>query len=216
MFEDRDDAGQKLALALEGYRDQEALVLAVPRGGVEVGYRVARYLQAEFDIIMAGKLPWPDNSEAGFGAIAEDSSIFIFPGVFEKLKKKRIDRIISQQHAELERRIGALRAGCPLPKIAGRTVILVDDGIATGSTMRVCVDMCRKAQAERIVVAAPVAGRITTDEFRALADDVVVVDEIENFYAVAQGYLNWCDVSDRQVIEIMHQWEYEKYQIMEY
>ncbi|MBW8036476.1 MAG: phosphoribosyltransferase [Planctomycetes bacterium] len=216
MFEDRDDAGQRLASALGGYRDQDALILAIPRGGIEVGYQVARYLQAEFDIIMARKLPWPDNSEAGFGAIAEDSSIFIFPEVFAKLAKKKIDRIISEQHAELERRIGALRAGCPLPKIAGRTVILVDDGIATGSTMRVCVDMCRKAQAGLIVVAVPVAGRISAEEFRELADDVVIVEEIENFYAVAQGYLDWCDVSDREVIEIMHQWEYEKYQIMEY
>lgn len=216
MFEDRDAAGQRLALALEGYRDQNVLVLAIPRGGVEVGYQVARYLQTEFDIIMARKLPWPDNSEAGFGAIAEDSSIFIFPEVFGKLKKKKIDQIISEQSAELERRISAFRAGCPLPTIAGRTVILVDDGIAMGSTMRVCVDMCRKAQAERIIVAAAVAGCDTAAEFRELADDVVIVDEIEDFYAVAQGYLNWCDVSDRQVIEIMHQWEYEKYQIMEY
>ena len=148
--------------------------------------------------------------------MAEDSSLFIFPEVFGKLNKKKIDRIISQQHSELKRRIGALRAGCPLPKIAGRIVILVDDGIATGSTMRVCVDMCRKAQAGKIVVAAAVAGRITADELRELADDVVIVDEIENFCAAAQGYFNWCDVSDRQVIEIMHQWEYEKYQIMEY
>lgn len=216
MFEDRDDAGMRLASALDEYRDQNVLVLAIPRGGVEVGYQIARYLQAEFDIIIARKLPWPNNSKAGFGTIAEDSSIFIFPEVFEKLSKERINRIISEQGKEIERRISALRADCPLPKITGRTVILVDDGIATGSTMRVCVDMCRKAQAEQIVVAVPVAGRITADEFRELVDDFVVIDEIENFYAVAQGYLNWSDVSDRQVIEIMHLWEYEKYQIMEY
>lgn len=216
MFEDRDDAGQKLASALEGYRNQNPLVLAIPRGGVEVGYQVARYLQAEFDIIMARKLPWPGNPEAGFGAVAEDSSIFMFPEVFGELKKKKIDKIINEQNAELKRLIGALRAHCPLAKIEGRTVILVDDGIATGSTMRVCVEMCRKAHAERIVVAVPFACCDTTEEFRELADDVVVVDEIADFYAVAQGYLNWCDVSDRQVIEIMHQWEYEKYQIMEH
>lgn len=216
MFEDRDNAGQRLAYALEEYRDQNVLVLAIPRGGVEVGYQVARYLQAEFDIIMARKLPWPDNPAAGFGAIAEDSSVFIFPEVFGKLAKKKIDQIISEQDAELKRRIGALRAGYALPKIADRTVILVDDGIATGSTMRVCVSMCRKANAERIVVAAPVSSCDAAGELRGLVDDVVIIDEIKNFYAISQGYLNWYDVSDREVIEIVHQWEYEKYQIMEY
>ena len=207
MFEDRTDAGRRLALALEKYREQNVLVLAIPRGGVEVGYQVAKYLHTEFDVIMARKFPWPDNSEAGFGAIAEDSSIFIFPGVFKKLSKEKIDQIISEQNAELERRVSALRAGYPLPKIAGRTVILVDDGIATGSTMRVCVAMCRNAQAGRIVVAAPVAASAIANEFAALTDETVIVDKIDDFYAVAQAYVNWYDVSDRKVIDIMHKWE---------
>lgn len=216
VFEDRTDAGRRLAMALEKYRNQNVLVLAIPRGGVEVGYQVAKYMRSEFDVIMARKLPWPDNPEAGFGAIAEDSSTFIFPDVFKKLNKEKVDQIISEQYEELERRISALRAGSPLPKIAGRTVVLVDDGIATGSTMRVCIAMCRNAQAGRIVVAVPAAASDIANEFASLADEAVIIDKIDDFYAVAQAYRNWCDVSDREVIDTMHQWEYEKYQIMQH
>ena len=138
MFEDRLDGGRRLALAMEKYQGEDVVVLAIARGGVPVGYNVARYLHAEFDVIVARKLPYPHNSQAGFGAVAEDGTTFVFPDAFEKFDKAAINDMIHQQQDELYRRISALRAGNPLINIEGKTVVLVDDGIAMGSTMRVC------------------------------------------------------------------------------
>lgn len=136
MFDNRKDAGEKLGRALEKYRDKGVLVLAIPKGGVEVGYEVTKYLNAEFSIIISRKLPFPDNPESGFGAVAEDGSMFIFDFAKDFFPPEMIDSILSEQRSEIERRIAVLRKGKPLPEIKGRTVILVDDGIAMGSTMR--------------------------------------------------------------------------------
>jgi putative phosphoribosyl transferase len=214
MFEDRLDAGRRLALAMQKYQGKDVVVLAIARGGVPVGYQVARYLHAEFDIIVARKLPYPHNSEAGFGAVAEDGTTFIFPDTFEKFDKETINDVVHQQQDELYRRISALRAGNPLINIKGKTVILVDDGIARGSTMRVCVTLCKNRRAKRIVVASPVCGRDTEKEFAALADELVVLDTPSDYHAVAQVYLNWSDLGDRDVIDLVHQWEYEKQRVI--
>ncbi|MCJ7675191.1 MAG: hypothetical protein MUO33_08560 [Sedimentisphaerales bacterium] len=147
MFADRKDAGQKLARALENYREQKPLVLAIPKGGVEVGYEVAKHLGCEFSILIARKLPFPDNPEAGFGAVAEDGSTFINNYAARGLSQHTIDRILKQQRREIKRRIAALRKGRPLPQIADRTVILIDDGIAMGSTMRAGISLCKNKKA---------------------------------------------------------------------
>ncbi|MBW8015511.1 MAG: phosphoribosyltransferase [Planctomycetes bacterium] len=214
MFEDRLDAGRRLALAMQNYQGEDVVVLAIARGGVPVGYQVARHLHAEFDIIVARKLPYPYNAEAGFGAVAEDGTTFIFPDAFDKFDQKTINEVIHQQTDELYRRINALRAGSPLINIEGKTVILVDDGIAMGSTMRVCVTLCKNRKAKKIVVGSPVSGMDTAKEFASLADDVIILDTPPDFRAVAQVYLNWSDVSDREVIDLVHQWEYEKQQVI--
>jgi putative phosphoribosyl transferase len=214
MFEDRLDAGRRLALAMQAYQGKDVVVLAIARGGVPVGYHVARYLHAEFDIVVARKLPYPHNAEAGFGAVAEDGTTFIFPDAFNKFDKETINDVIHQQQDELFRRIGALRAGNPLINIEGKTVIIVDDGIAMGSTMRVCVTLCKNRKAKRIVVASPVSSVETEKEFNAIADEVVILDTPSDFCAVAQVYLEWCDVTDREVIDLVHQWEYEKHQVI--
>ena len=214
MFEDRADAGKRLALALQKYKSENPVVLAIPRGGVEVGYQVARHLHAQFDIVIARKLPFPDNPEAGFGALAEDGTCFIFQGAANQYGQYVIDHIIETQQEELYRRIGALRAGKPLVNIEGRTVILVDDGIAMGSTMHVCVTMCKNRKAKKIIVAAPVSSIKSKNDFSAIADDAVILVTPEDFFSVAQEYINWYDVSDRQVIDIIHQWEYEKHHVI--
>lgn len=207
MFKDRKDAGRKLALALGKYKDTHVLVLAIPRGGVEVGYEVARRLNADFSIIISRKLPYPDNPESGFGAIAEDGSTFVFAHAELHLPQSVIEEISTEQKEEIRRRIDVLRGGRPLPEVEGRTVILVDDGIAMGSTMRAAIMLLRKRGADKVVVAAPVAGDRTTGEIQRLADEVVIVEQPEYFYAVAQVYENWYDVSDEEVIEIMKKWE---------
>jgi putative phosphoribosyl transferase len=210
MFDNRKDAGQQLGRALARYKDTDALVLAILKGGVQVGYHVARELNADFSILVARKLPYPDNPEAGFGAIAEDGSTFIFTHAVRWLSKELVDQIIEDQKQEIKRRIAVLRNGRPLPEIRGRTVILVDDGIAMGSTMRTAVMLCKNKKAGKIVVAAPVTGERVVRELGVMVDEVVILEVPPFFQAVAQVYRDWYDVSDREVIGIMERWEREK------
>lgn len=210
MFKDRTDAGRRLAQALVDYRDQAVLVLAIPRGGVEIGRQIAGFLSADMEMIISRKLPLPANTESGFGAIAEDGSIFIVPFAARSLDKQTMDRIIYEQEDEIKRRIHELRCDRPLPEIAGRTVIIVDDGIAMGSTMRVCIMLCQKQAAAKIVVAVPVAGHKIVAGIELLVDRTIVLQRPTNFYAVAQVYENWYDVSDQEVLETMRKWNIEK------
>jgi predicted phosphoribosyltransferase len=210
LFEDRRDAGLKLAKMLENRQDESVLVLAIPRGGVEIGYQVAKHLGAEFSLLISRKLPFPNNPEAGFGAVAEDGSTFIQEDAARELSAETMERIVERQKHEIQRRIAVLRKGRSLPAIAGRTVILTDDGIAMGSTMRASIKLCRNEQAAKVVVAVPVAGTRVAAEIAALADDAVILVQPPFFRAVAQVYRRWYDVSDREVIEIMDKWHKEK------
>jgi putative phosphoribosyl transferase len=210
IFRDRTDAGQQLAAALDGYRDRHVLVLAIPRGGVEVGYQVARRLEADLSIVISRKLPFPDNPEAGFGAVAEDGSTYIIKEAAQWLSQDVIREIILEQEEEIRRRVAVLRQGQPLPVIIGRTVILIDDGIAMGSTMRAAVHLCRNQKARTIVVATPVSGKETAAEIGALVDDSVILAQPSLFRAVAQVYANWYDVTDAEVIDILKRWRREK------
>lgn len=205
-FRHREDAGQKLGRALEAYRDTDALVLAIPRGGVAIGYEVARHLDADLSILIARKLPFPDNPESGFGAIAEDGSTYLIDGARSWVSEATIQNTAAQQKEEIQRRIVVLRDGKPLPELAGRTVILVDDGIAMGSTMRAAILACESCKAGKIVVGAPVSGRRTVRELREWVDEIVVLETPFNFQAVAQVYENWYDVSDEEVLEILRKW----------
>ena len=207
MFKDRRDAGQQLAKALETYRNKHVLVLAIPRGGVEVGFQVAQYLAAGFSIIISRKLPFPDEPEAGFGAVAEDGNTFINPQAARWVDPETIERIVEQQKREIERRVDVLRKGLPLPEIEDQIVILVDDGIAMGSTMRVSISLCQNRKARKVIVAVPVTGRQVEQEIGKLVDEIVVLEKPRFFHAVAQVYKNWYDVSDEEVIRLMDQWK---------
>jgi putative phosphoribosyl transferase len=203
VFENRKDAGERLARALEKYKGEDVLVLAIPRGGVEVAYEVAKYLGVDFSLLVARKLPYPHNPEAGFGAVAEDGSTFIFEQAAAWLRRKRIDKIKKEQLREIIRRIDVLRKGKPFPEISGRTVILVDDGLAMGSTMRAAIMLCKNKNAAKVVVAVPVAGREVANEIAGIVDELVVLEVPPFFQAVAQVYRNWYDVGDEEVLEIM-------------
>jgi len=203
MFENRKDAGRQIAQALGEYKDADVLVLAIPKGGVEVGYEVAKYLNAEFSVLMARKLPFPDEPEAGFGAVAEDGTTFIYDDAMKWVNKEVIERIVGEQKKEIKRRISVLRGSKPLPEIENRVVILVDDGIAMGSTMRVAIQLCKKCCARKIIVAVPVAGRKTAQEIGQMVEQILVLEQPPFFHAVAQVYKNWYDVSDEEVVEIM-------------
>ena len=203
MFEDRADAGMKLGEALIKYQGPDTVILAIPRGGVQVGYEVARVLGAPLFLIVARKLPLPYNPEAGFGAVAEDGSTWFVPGYGSYLSPNIVEQIVERQKAEIVRRIEVLRGGRDLPDLRERTVILVDDGIAMGSTMRASVAYCRNHRAGRVIVAAPVTGRDTARDMAAIADDVVILEMPRDFRAVAQVYHRWYDVPDKEVREIM-------------
>ena len=203
MFKDRKDAGQKLAKELQLYKEENPLIFAIPRGGVELAYEVSKMLNTDFSLLICRKLPFPLNTESGFGAMAEDGSLYINERSAASVSHKEIKQIIAEQRLEIKRRIQTLREGRPLPSIKERTVILVDDGIAMGSTMHVAVELCKKEGAKKIIVAVPVAGRKTIEKFSKIADEVIVLESPVNFYAVAQVYENWYDVSDEEVLEFL-------------
>lgn len=207
MFDDRKDAGKKLAKTLGRYKHKNVLVLAIPRGGVEVAYEVAKYLNADLSLLVSRKLPFPHNIEAGFGAIAEDGSTFIFENSYNWLSVDQIEKIKKEQIDEIKRRVKVLRGGKPLPEIKNRVVILIDDGLAMGSTMKAAVKLCKNKGAKKIVVAVPVSGEDVAEEFEKLVDKVVVLEKPVFFRAVAQVYRNWHDVSDDEVIDIINKWE---------
>lgn len=203
MFCDRTDAGIRLGKALEKYRDEDSIVLAIPCGGAEVGYQVSKTLGVPFSLIISRKLPFPANPEAGFGAVSEDGRSWLIPGIEALMSRESIEKITARQVEEISRRIDVLRAGRELPDIIGKKVILVDDGIAMGSTMRVSVACCQNRGSEKVIVAVPVTGRGTAWEMKKIADEVVILESPINFRAVAQVYENWYDVSDEEVLEIM-------------
>jgi putative phosphoribosyl transferase len=203
VFIDRNDAGRRLALALESYRGANPLVLAIPRGGVEVACRVAERLEAELSVLIVRKLPFPDNPESGFGAIAEDGTTVLLNRAVWPLSPDTVQKVVDRQKAEIKRRISVLRRGRPLPGIRGRTVILVDDGLAMGSTMRTAILLCKKRGAARVVAAVPVSGRRARRTVQPLADELVILEQPPDFRAVAQVYRNWCDVDDEEVLELL-------------
>ena len=210
MFADRKEAGLKLAGVLKKMDIKDPIVLAIPRGGVEVGYYVARHLDADLSLIVTRKLPLPYNPEAGFGAMAEDGSLYIYKDAQNWLDKKTINYVIDKQKKEIQRRIQSLRNNEPFPNIKKRNVILVDDGIAMGSTIRASLAMCQKKGAGRIIVAAPVSGPGMEKSLQNECDDVVILEQPIGFRAVAQVYLNWYDVSDREVKKFMEKWREKK------
>jgi putative phosphoribosyl transferase len=215
MFKDRKEAGQKLGKALKAYKECDGIVLAIPKGGVEIGYYAAKHLEIPLAMVVVRKLPLPENPEAGFGAIAEDGSIFFIERISNGLSSEVTQRIIKEQKQELYRRIEILREGKPLPIITDKIVILVDDGIAMGSTMQAAIMLCKNKKPKKIVVASPVAGPSTAVELAEVADEIVILEEPPFFFAVAEVYENWYDASDDEVINIMQESKYFRYHLKE-
>ena len=210
MFKDRKEAGEKLAQALKRYKGKDVIVLGIPKGGVQIGLQIADQLDADFAIIVVRKLPFWENPEAGFGAIAEDGSTFIVEEAVSWLPVEMVEEIKIEQKREVQRRIEVLRNNQPLPDLTGRTVILVDDGVAMGSTMRAAIACCRHKKAGKIIVAAPVSGMDRVLQMKKAADEVLILENPPFFRAVAEVYENWYDVSDAEVIALMQEWQERK------
>ncbi len=205
-FRDRFDAGRRLAAELAPFAGEpNLLVLALPRGGVPVGYEVARALHAPLDVMLVRKLGVPGHEELAMGAIASGGIRVISEDVVRALgiPDRAIAATAAQEEHELERREHAYRGGLPPPAIPGRKVILVDDGLATGSTMRAAVAALRAQKPDRLVVAVPVAARETCEALRSEVDDIVCALTPEPFFAVGQWYQDFSQIDDDDVRELL-------------
>jgi putative phosphoribosyl transferase len=203
-FQNRQDAGEQLARYLEPrYGDLATLVVGIPRGGVEVAYYVAKRLNLPLTLIVAKKLPYPDHQEVGFGAVAEDNSVYVNQKARDYLKPETIYKIIEKQTDEVHRRVQLYRQGEPLPDMKGKNVLVVDDGIATGVTLVPVVRLCRQKEAGRIVIAAPVSGRNFDENLYEEADAVEVLYQPQPFFGVGQAYDSFGDFTDQELLDLM-------------
>jgi putative phosphoribosyl transferase len=205
-FRDRMEAGRRLAAKLGAYANrQDVIVLALPRGGVPVAYEVAKALRAPLDVFVVRKLGLPWHEELAMGALASGGVRLLNEELIElyDVDRHEVDEVMRREQTELERREKQYRGGRPFPDLENKTVILVDDGLATGSTMRVAVEALRKEQPARVVVAVPVAAPETCDAFRDVADDIVCAVTPEPFYAVGLWYDDFTQTTDEEVHDLL-------------
>jgi putative phosphoribosyl transferase len=205
-FRDRTEAGKVLARDLSRYANRsEVLVLALPRGGVPVGFEVAKYLKAPLDIFLVRKLGVPGHEELALGALATGNTRILNRDVVQDLRipESVIDEITETERRELARREQLYRGDRPPPDVRGKTVILVDDGLATGATMYAAVTALRQQQPARIVVAVPAAAQATCDEFREVVDEIVCAVTPEPFYAVGASYEDFSQTTDNEVRKLL-------------
>ena len=201
-FTDRRDAGRHLAASLSEFASEEnLLILALPRGGVPVAAEIAKALGKPMDVLIVRKLGVPGHEEVAMGAIASGGVRVLSEDLIALLRvtQKQVDAVIKRETEELARREKLYRDSRPVPAVAGRTVIVVDDGIATGSTMSAAVELLRHQKAKRIIVAVPVAPPSTVERLREEADEVVALIEPEPFVAVGQWYDDFSQISDEEV-----------------
>ena len=205
-FRDRLDAGVQLASELTAYAyDPALLVLGLPRGGVPVAYEVARALHAPLDVFVVRKLGVPGHRELAMGAIASGGVRVLNRDVIESLQISApvIDAVAGYEQKELERQRHAYRDDIPFPDLAGRTVIIVDDGLATGSTMRAAVRALRQVGPARIIVAVPVGAPETCQSLRDEADQVVCLNVPQDFHAVSLWYDEFSQITDQEVRRLL-------------
>ncbi len=206
LFRDRAEAGQVLAAQLQAYANRpEVLVLALPRGGVPVAFEVAKALHAPLDVFLVRKLGLPGHEELAMGAIASGGVRVLNDDVVRVLQVPEdvIDAVASAEQQELERREQIYRGERPAPDVRGQTVILVDDGLATGSTMRAAVAALRRLGPSQIVVAVPIAAAQTCEELRAEVDNIVCARTPDPFYAVGLWYEDFAQTTDEEVHELL-------------
>jgi predicted phosphoribosyltransferase len=206
IFRDRIDAGRRLATELAAYAGQpDLIVLALPRGGVPVAFEVARALSAPLDVFLVRKLGVPGHEELAMGAIASGGVKFINRGVVDYLRipDDVINTVAEEEQAELERREKAYRGDRRGVDVKGRTVIIIDDGLATGSTMRAVVAALKQQEPGRVVVAVPLASSEVCQELRREVDEVVCVATPEPFRGVGMWYGDFSQTTDEEVRELL-------------
>jgi putative phosphoribosyl transferase len=205
-FLDRRDAGRQLANKLTSYAgNPRVLVLGLPRGGVPVAYEVARALHAPLDVLVVGKLGVPGQRELAMGAVASGGLQILNPDVIEALGilPAEVESVAAGELLELQRQEKTYRGGAPLPLLAGRTIIVVDDGLATGATMQAAIGALWQGNAASIIVAVPVAAPETARRLRNVADSVVFLSAPPDFHAVSMWYEDFSQTSDEEVRSLL-------------
>ncbi|ULA66992.1 MAG: Pribosyltran domain-containing protein [Nitrospira sp.] len=207
MFKNREEAGELLAQELVAFRnDPSGILLALPRGGVTVGYQLSLVLHLPLDVLITRKIGAPGNPEYALGALSETGAVYWNQEALSglSLSERDLAAAIQAQQTEVSRRVALYRQGRPFPNLKDRTVIIVDDGLATGATFFASVASVRRAHPRRIIGAVPVGPRSTIQEARTLVDQLVVLEVPEPFYAVGNFYQDFEQVEDREVLQYLN------------
>jgi putative phosphoribosyl transferase len=208
MFKDRRDAGIQLAERLTHYKDKDnLLVLALPRGGVVPGFEVAKALNAPLDVLIVRKIGFPGQPEFAIGAVAETGAVSMNRSIVERynVSGDYIEEETARKKEEIARRVEMYRGGRSIEKLGGRTVILVDDGVATGATMKAGIAALKKEKIDKLVIALPVAPPSTADELGNMADEVICLETPEDFAAVGGYYYDFTQVTDDEVVAMLNE-----------
>ncbi len=206
-FADRVDAGKRLASVLADFKDKDAIVLAIPRGGVVLGFEIAKAVNLPLDVIIPRKIGAPDNPELAIGAMTEDGTTILDNNLVAYLdvSDEYIKEESKRQKVEIERRLKMYRQNEPYPNLKNRHVIIVDDGIATGSTMKAALASVKNRGAKTVTIAVPVGPPSTIEELKKQADKVVCLYTPEYFQAIGQFYEDFNQTTDEEVIQLLRQ-----------
>ena len=206
LFQNRWEAGSKLAAELQDLAGSDSLVLGVPRGGVVVAYEVARALGAVLDVYIARKLGAPGDEELALGAVASDGTVVLDAALIRQMgvSQRYVQAETERQRAEILRRLSLYRNQRPLPQLKGKTVIVVDDGVATGSTTLAALRALRKQNPGQLVLAVPVGPADVIERLKGEADRVVCLATPEPFWAVGRFFAEWSQLSDQDVADILN------------
>ncbi len=210
VFENRQEAGKELASKFLKYRGENPYILAMPRGGVPIGFEVAKVLQAPLDVVIVRKIGLSGNREFGIGAIAEggvrvlDQTTIGVIGIDEE----EIEDTIKLEEEELKRRVRIYRGGKPPPNLTGKTAILVDDGMATGVTAKAAIEAVKKLKPKKIVLASPVCALDTVESLKKIVDEVICLATPFEFMAVGSWYRDFEQISDEEVIKLLQKAKY--------
>jgi putative phosphoribosyl transferase len=208
-FQDRHDAGQKLAQKLTAYQGNNTVVLAIPHGGVPIGIEIAQNLGAGLDLMVVRKIPMPSDPEAGYGAVTDDGTILLNEPLVARLglTPAQIERQAQAVKAEIDQRKTRYQGKEPSFPLDGRTVFLVDDGLASGFTMLAAIESARRRGAGKVVVAVPVASASAFQRVEAKADVIIsLIVAQTNYFAVAGFYYQWYDLTEKDVIGYLKEW----------
>ncbi len=215
LFENRSDAGRQLAQKLEEYYERSVVVLGIPNGGVPLALEIASELKADLELIICRKIPAPLNPEAGFGAVADDGTIIINQEALDRigLNQEQVNNLANQVRAKVKERSMLYKSDRPLTRLAGRTVIIVDDGLASGYTMLAAVESVRNRRAKFIIVAVPVASELALEQVKKVADKVVTcaTGPSSKPFHLSDYYRHWRDVTDDEVLKCLEQWRKQKF-----